>query len=97
MLTSKQRARLKALAASIEPIFQIGKGNLSDVQVSEIDAAISKRELIKISVLKGCDYSAEEILVELADRLDAEPVAAIGNKAILYRMSDDKSARHIEL
>lgn len=97
MLTSKQRARLKALAAELEPIFQIGKGNLGDVQVSEIAAALNKRELIKVSVLKGCDYSAEEIMNELASRLGAEPVAAIGNRAILYRRSDDKSVRHIEV
>lgn len=97
MLTSKQRAKLRALASDIDAIFQIGKGNLSEVQLCEIEAALNRRELIKVSVLKGCDYSAEEILDELVQRLRAEPVAAIGNKAIIYRKSDDKSVKHIEL
>ncbi len=96
-MTSKQRAKLRALASETEAIFQIGKGNLGEVQLSELQAALNKRELIKVSVLKGCDYSSEEILDELAYRLNAEPVAAIGNKAIIYRRSDDKSVKHIEL
>ena len=97
MLTSKQRAKLRSLANSIEPVFQIGKGNLSDVQIQELSAVLSKRELIKISVLKGCDYTAKELIEIVADELDAEPVAAIGNRMIIYRRSDDKSVTHIEL
>lgn len=96
MLTSKQRAKLRALASG-RAIFQIGKGNLGSVQLAELDQALSKRELIKVTVLKGCDYTAEEILDKLAAALNAEPVAAIGNKAILYRRSDDEKARHIEI
>lgn len=97
MLTSKQRAKLRGLASKIDPVFQIGKGNLSEVQISELKAVLNKRELIKVSVLKGCDYTADELLAELAEELDAEPIAAIGNKFILYRFSDDKSVKHIEL
>ncbi len=97
MLTSKQRAKLRALASSLDPVFQIGKGNLSDIQINEIAAALNKRELIKISVLKGCDYTADELIGDIAKELDAEPVAAIGNKIIIYRRSDDKTVKHIEL
>ena len=97
MLTSKQRAKLKSLANQIDPVFQIGKGNLSDNQISELAAVLKKRELIKVSVLKGCDYTADELIAVLADELKAEPVAAIGNKMILYRHSDDKTVKHIEL
>ncbi|MBE5731124.1 MAG: YhbY family RNA-binding protein [Clostridiales bacterium] len=97
MLTSKQRAKLRGLANNIEPVFQIGKGNLSDVQIDEIAAVLNKRELIKVSVLKGCDYTASELIGELSGLLDAEPVAAIGNRMIIYRRSDDKSVNHIEI
>ncbi|MBR2970714.1 MAG: YhbY family RNA-binding protein [Clostridia bacterium] len=97
MLTSKQRAKLRGLANNIEPVFQIGKGNLSDVQIDEIAAVLNKRELIKVSVLKGCDYTASELIGELSNLLGAEPVAAIGNRMIIYRRSDDKSVNHIEI
>lgn len=96
-MTSKQRAKLRALASDIEPIFQIGKGNVSDNQLDGIDAALNKRELIKINVLKGCDYTSDELIGALAAKLGAEPVAAIGNKIILYRRSSDDSVKHIEL
>lgn len=96
-LTSKERAKLRSLATNIEPIFQIGKGNLSEIQLGEIEAALNKRELIKISVLRSCDYTADELMEEIASALSAQPVAAIGNKIILYKRSDDKSVKHIEL
>ena len=37
MLTSKQRAYLKSIAAGLEPVFQIGKGGINDAQVAQID------------------------------------------------------------
>ena len=58
-MTSKQRAYLKSLAMTMDPIFQIGKASLTPEIISAVDDAIEKRELIKISVLKNCadDYS----------------------------------------
>ena len=97
MLTSKQRAELKSVASRIDAVFQIGKGNLSEVQLKEIDAVLAKRELIKLSVLKSCEYSAKELIEILCNALEAEPVAAIGNKIILYKRSDDDTIKHIEL
>lgn len=97
MLTSKQRAKLRALASTVEPVFQIGKGNLTETHINELEAVLSKRELIKITVLKGSDYTADELLTELCEALEAEPVAAIGNKAIIYRRSSNKSVKHIEI
>lgn len=85
------------MASKIDAVFQIGKGNLSEVQLSELEAVLNKRELIKISVLKGCDYTADELIDEIAGALQAEPVAAIGNKIVIYRRSDDKNVKHIEI
>ena len=52
MLNSKQRAYLMKMASSISPIFQIGKSSLTSEIIEAVDAALEKRELIKISVLK---------------------------------------------
>lgn len=97
MLTSKQRAALRGLASSVDAAFQVGKGNISEIMLQEIASCLNRRELVKISVLKGSDRTADELLPYLARELDAEPVAAIGNKVILYRRSDDKSVKHIEI
>lgn len=96
-MTSKIRAKLRSLASVENAIFQIGKGELSDNLIEGVSKALDKRELIKISVLKGCESSPEELLGALCNRLKAEPVAAVGNKIILYRRSESEGARHIEL
>lgn len=90
MLSSKERSELLSAANASPAIFQIGKGGVSDVVVKELDDAIRARELIKISVLPAAGKSAAEIMRELAPRLNAEPVRAIGRKIILYRRSEKK-------
>lgn len=50
-MTSKQRAYLKGLAQTMEPIFQIGKNSLTPENTKAIAEALEARELIKISVL----------------------------------------------
>ena len=54
-MTSKQRAYLKGLAQTMEPIFQIGKNSLTPENTKAIAEALEARELIKISVLQNTD------------------------------------------
>ena len=53
-MTTKQRACLKGLAMTMEPILQIGKSSLTPELTAAVDEALEARELIKISVLKNC-------------------------------------------
>ena len=53
-MNSRQRAYLGSLANNIDPIFQIGKASLTPEIIEALDAALEKRELIKVSVLKNC-------------------------------------------
>ena len=50
-MTSKQRAYLKSLAMTMDPIFQIGKSSVTAELTKAIDEALAARELIKLSVL----------------------------------------------
>ena len=95
-MTSKERANLRSIASTIQPIFQIGKGGINDAMINSIGEALYKRELIKITVLKTCEDEPKEILQEIAERLEAEPVTAIGNKIVLYKRSDNDKIEHIE-
>ncbi len=97
MLTSKQRAKLRSLASTMPSIFQIGKGAVSDNLTEGLDSALSARELIKITVLKNCDYEADDLMRLLEVKLRAEAVCRIGNKIVLYRYSRKEGVRHIEL
>ncbi len=95
MLTSKQRAYLRSLAQSLEPIFQVGKGGISDNMCEQISNALEARELIKLRVLDNSDYTAKEAAEEIAEAVGADSVQIIGTKFVLYRESKDK--KKIEL
>lgn len=90
MLTSKQRAALRAMANTVEPIFQIGKAGITETVIEQLNLAIEARELIKITVLESAGLSAREAGDELAKALRAEPVQSIGRKVVLYRRNHEK-------
>lgn len=97
MLTSKQRAKLRSMAQSYEPIFFIGKSGLSDEIINQLENAINARELIKLGVQENCEYSAREAADLIAPKLGADVVAVIGRKFVLWRRSKDPKKRVIEL
>ena len=84
-MTSKERARLKGLAASEDTIVQIGKGGITDNVVASVNAALSARELVKGRVLESSMLSSREACQSLASACGAEAVQAIGNCFVLYR------------
>lgn len=95
MLTSKQRAQLRALATHIDTIFQVGKGGISDETVRQIDAALEARELIKLRVLETSPYSSREAADAIAEATNSDVVIVIGTRFVLYRESKNK--KKIEL
>ncbi len=94
-MTSKQRAYLTKLANNMEPIFQVGKNNITPELVDAVSEALEARELIKLSVLKNCFDDPKEIAETVAQRSRASVVRVIGKKIILYRES--KTKKKIEL
>ncbi len=90
MLTSKQRASLRAMANTLAPIFQIGKGGVTENIITEVDDALSARELIKLSILETCDVTAREASEQLCRAVRAEPVQCIGRKFVIYRKNREE-------
>ena len=88
MITSKQRAYLRSLANAEPTIMQIGKGGIGENLIKTVSDALEARELIKLSVLENCGYTAREAADELAEVLGAEVAGVIGRKIILYRESE---------
>ena len=97
MWTSKQRSKLKSLAANLQPIGQVGKEGIGENMLASFSDCLEKRELIKINILENADGVPQELGRELADRLGAECVIVIGRKAVLYRKSKRKDVEHISL
>ena len=90
-MTSKQRAYLRGLANTMEPIFLVGKGGISEVLIEQLDNAIEARELIKITVLETAPGSAKELAVQIANSTNSEVVQTIGNKITLFRQKKKNS------
>lgn len=97
MISSKQRAFLRKEANGLEPIFQIGKGGITDELVNQLRNAIEARELIKVHILETAMLDTKAALGDIAVRLSAEPVQAIGSKIVLYKRAEKEKNRVIEL
>ena len=95
MLTSKQRAQLRSMASTMDTIMQIGKNGITEALVATVCDALEARELIKMRVLENSDMTVREAAEALAAATEAEVVAVIGTKCILYRES--KTKKKIEL
>lgn len=96
-ITSKQRSKLKGIASTMAPIAQIGKGGVTENMVQSLSDALEARELIKINILQNAEDTPWDLIENLADLLDAVPVAVIGRKGILYRRSSRENFAHIEV
>ncbi len=95
-MTTKQRAYLKSLAMTMDPIFQIGKNSMTPELTKAIEEALTARELIKVSVLKNCMDDPRILADMIAERTHAQVVQVIGKKIVLYKEGKDKNKR-IEL
>ncbi len=92
-MTSKQRAYLKSLAMTMEPIFQIGKSSLTPEVTAAITEALEARELIKINVLQNCADDANELACMVAERTRSQVVQVIGKKIVLYKEGKEEKKK----
>ena len=94
-MTSKQRAYLKGLAMTIDPVFQIGKSGLTPEVTEAVRETFNTRELVKVAVLKNCLEDPRQMAEALAYRTGSQLVQVIGKKIVLYKES--KEHKKIEL
>lgn len=92
MLTSKQRAFLRALAAEEDTILMIGKSGMNENIVAQADGALEVRELLKGKVLENAPITNRIAAEELAAKTGSEVVQVIGRKFVLYRRKKDRKS-----
>ena len=86
-MTGKQRAKLRAMANTIDTILYIGKDGITDNTVKECYDALEARELIKGCVQQGAPIDAKNALTILCEKTGAEPIQFIGRRFVMYRPS----------
>ncbi|GIO27612.1 ribosome assembly RNA-binding protein YhbY [Ornithinibacillus bavariensis] len=89
MLTGKQKRFLRSKAHHLKPIFQVGKIGVNDNMIVQINEALEKRELIKVSILQNCMEDKDTIAEQLQEGTHAEIVQIIGNNIVLYKESEE--------
>ncbi|MGP4067661.1 ribosome assembly RNA-binding protein YhbY [Halobacillus sp. B29] len=95
MLTSRQKKHLRAESHHVQPIFQVGKSGVNENMTTQMEEALEKRELIKVSILQNCFEDNKEVADQIAKSTGAHIVQVIGNTIILYKES--KENKQIEL
>ncbi|MBE6960027.1 MAG: YhbY family RNA-binding protein [Ruminococcaceae bacterium] len=88
MLTSKQRAELRAQANTIDTTLMVGKSGVTDAVIAEAENLLTARELVKGKVLEGALLSPREVSDALCEATGADGVAVIGTKFVIYRFSE---------
>lgn len=79
----------------MKPLFRVGKNAVTPEFIDQVDTALAKRELIKISLLPAAEVSLTEALSGLQNALPTVEVAqTIGKTALLYRPASKEKNRH---
>lgn len=92
MLTSKERAALRAQANTLGTTLIVGKGGVTNMVIAEAENQLTARELIKGKVLEGALMSPREACDAICEATGADGVAVIGTKFVLYRFSEKLQA-----
>jgi RNA-binding protein len=90
-MTSKDRAKLRGLANSLDPVVYVGKEGVTEIVISEADKVLEKRELIKVQVQNGCDETPREVADIFAKQLFGEIITVVGKRFVIYREAEEDS------
>lgn len=86
-LNKAQLKFLRKASHPLKPLFQMGKKGLSEEFITQVDAAIEKRELIKFTILQNSDEDLDEVAEKIAGDIGGLVVQTIGSTAVIYRPS----------
>ena len=92
MLTSKERAELRAQANTLDTTLIVGKGGVTEAVIAEADNQLTARELVKGKVLEGAMMTPREVCDAICGQTGADGVSVIGTKFVIYRFSEKLQA-----
>ena len=88
MLTSKERAELRAQANSLDTTLMVGKDGVTETVIAEAENQLTARELIKGKVLESAFMTPREVSDAICEATGADGVSVIGTKFVIYRFSE---------
>lgn len=88
MLTSKERAELRAKSNDLDTTMMVGKSGVTEAVIAEAENLLTARELVKGKVLEGALLSPREVSDAICQATGAEGIACVGSKFVIYRFSE---------
>ena len=88
MLTSKERAELRAKSNELDTTLMVGKSGVTEAVIAEAENLLTARELVKGKVLEGALLSPREVSDAICEATGAEGIACVGSKFVIYRFSE---------
>jgi len=95
VLDRDERLALKAQAHALNPVVLLGAAGLNAAVLAEIDRALASHGLIKVRIPSADRDEREAMFAEIADRLAAARVQAIGKLLVLYRPPPPETERKL--
>ena len=96
MLTSKQRAELRAQANGLDTTLIVGKDGVTGQVIAEALRQLDARELVKGKVLETALLSAREACDAICESTGADGVQTLGSKFVIYRVNEKKRQAEAE-
>lgn len=97
MLNSKERAKLRAIASTMDASTIIGVNGITENVIAQIKMDFSNKELCKVKVLPNCGNVVKDCMNEIALATSSEAVCTIGNYFVLYKVNSKKGFKHLLL
>lgn len=94
-LRGKQKRYLRAQANHLSPIFSIGKNGLTQAWLAQLDGALDRRELIKVSLQQNTDVTVDEAAQFIEDNTEIQVVQKIGRILLLFKQSANEKQRDL--
>ena len=89
-MTSKQRAYLRSLANTMEPIIHVGKDGVNENMIKQASDALEARELIKRHGFAEQPDERPRRDCRPCEGTNAEPVQCIGSRFVIYRAREKR-------
>ena len=94
-LRGKQKRFLRAQANHLQPLFAVGKNGLPQAWLAQLDGALDKRELIKVSILQNADETTGDVKEFIEQNSDIQVVQEIGRVLVLFKVSSNPKLREL--
>ncbi len=88
-LTGKQVRHLRGLGHKLKPVVRVGKNEIEDRLLAEVELQLDSHELIKVKIQEGCMMDRKDVAASLAEKTGSQVAQILGNTILLYRAAEE--------